>query len=85
MSISVTFSNVLEEHFVIPWEDRMNFDIFDIMRERIRVNNMWLAIIKNIKHHLWRSENPKIKKRKKIKCKKRLKEITRLLIKEASP
>ena len=63
----------------------MNFQIFDNIRERIRVNNMWLNVIKGIKQYIWKLQNPKIKRNKKIKNKKRLKDITRSIIKEESP
>ena len=78
--MSVTFSNVLEEHIVIPWENRTNFDMFDVIRERIRVNKLWLEVIKQIKQQLWRMEHHK--KIKHNKDKKRLKELTRFIIKE---
>ena len=42
----VKFSNVLEEHIMIPWENRTNFDMFDVIRERNRVNKLWLVMIK---------------------------------------
>ena len=42
----VKFSNVLEEHVVIPWENRTNFDMFDVIRERNHVNKLWLVMIK---------------------------------------
>ena len=78
----VTFSNLLEEHIMIPWEDRMNFDMLDVIRERIRVNKLWLEVIKQIKQQMWRREHPKKIKRKQPKDKKRLKELTRFIIKE---
>ena len=78
----VTFSNVLEDHIVIPWENRTNYDMFDVIRHRISVNKLWLEVIKQIKQQLWRREHPKKIKIKRPKDKKRLKEISRLTIKE---
>ena len=79
--MEVTFEETTVIHYLPP-ENRMNFEIFDIMRERIRVNNMWLAVIKAIKQHIWRIYNPKIKRPKKIKNKTRLKDSTRYIIKQ---
>ena len=76
----VTVSNVLEEHIVIPWENRTNFEMFDVIRHRIIVNKLWLEVIKQIKQQLWKREHPK--KIKHPKDKKRLKELTRFIIKE---
>ena len=59
----VTFSDDLEEHIVIPWENRTNFDMLDVIRHRILVNKMWIDIIKQIKQQQWRLEHPEDKKR----------------------
>jgi len=66
----------------LPSEDRTNFEILDNMREKLRIGNMWLVMIKAIKRHTWRLQNPKIKRFKKTKIKKRLKDISRFDIKE---
>lgn len=79
--MEVTFSKTTIIH-QLPPEDRMNFEIFDIIRERLRVNKLWLTVINNIKQQLWKMEHPKIKKRKRMKEKKRLKEVTRYIIKQ---
>jgi hypothetical protein len=79
--MEVTFSETTIIHRLPP-EDRTNFEIFDIIRERLRVNKLWLSVINNIKQQLWRMGHPKIKKRKRMKEKKRLKEVTRYIIKQ---
>ena len=37
----VTFSNVLEEHYIIPWYERYNIEFYDVIRRRYIVNNWW--------------------------------------------
>jgi hypothetical protein len=37
----VTFSNVLEEHYIVPWYERYNIEFSDVIRRRYIVNNWW--------------------------------------------
>jgi len=76
--MSVTFAETTTEH-ILPWEDRLNFDNFDILRMRLRVNHLWLKIIKL---YIWRRQKPHKVYKKRLKDKKKLKDLKHFIKQE---